>query len=237
MEGPFREFTRKLKASVSLFILGLTVTGAGNLGVSYGAQPPQERVDLNVTNRIKEEAFNHSQIMEMVGYMTDVIGPRLTGSPSLKKAQEYARDKLRGWGANAHLEAWGPLGRGWSLEDFTAKMIAPTFSSLIAYPKAWSPSTSGTVRGEVVFLNAKTVNDLGKYKGKLKGRIVLLSPARAIAPNFQPEGRRASDEELLSLANAEPPNDSDHFVMSAEQRASAELTFSKWRLVYSEGAA
>jgi carboxypeptidase Q len=237
MEGLFRQSMRKLKASVTLFILGLTVACAGNPGISYGAQPPQEKVDLNVINRIKELAFNHSQIMEMIGYMTDVIGPRLTGSPNLRKAQEYARDQLRGWGANARLEAWGPFGRGWSLEDFTAKMIAPTFSSLIAYPKAWSPSTNGTVRGEVVFLDAKTVNDLGKYKEKLKGKIVLLSPARTVAPNFQPEGRRASDEELLKLANAEPPNSSVQPAMSPEQRASAELTFSKWRLVYSEGAA
>jgi carboxypeptidase Q len=237
MDVLFWPVLKRLKAIVSLFILGITVTGTGNLAESYGAPPPQERVDLNVTNRIKEEAFNHSQIMEMVGYMTDVIGPRLTGSPNLKKAQEYARDKLREWGANAHLEAWGPFGRGWSLEDFTAKMITPTFSSLIAYAKAWSPSTNGTVRGEVVFLDAKTVNDLGKYTGKLKGKIVLLSLARAVAPSFQPEGRRATDEELLSLANAEPPNDSQRFVMTPEQRAEAELTYAKWQMVYSEGAA
>jgi hypothetical protein len=236
MEVLFRQSLKTLKASISLFILGLTI--AGNPGVSYGAQSAQEQVDLNATNRIKEEAFSHSQIMETIGYMTDVIGPRLTGSPNLKKAEEYAADRLREWGvSNVHLEAWGPFGRGWSLEDFTARMITPSFSSLIAYPKAWSPGTNGTVRGEVVFLDAKTMADLDKYKGRLKGRIVLISPARAVAPNFQPEGRRASDEELLKLENAEPPKDSQGFVMSPEQRASAELTFSKWRLVYSEGAA
>jgi carboxypeptidase Q len=237
MEVLSRQTLEKLKASVSLCILALTVTGAANPGVGYGFQSPQEKIDLNVINRIREEAFNHSQIMEMVGYLTDVIGPRLTGSPNLKNAEEYAANRLREWGATAHLEAWGPFGRGWSLEDFTAKMIAPGFSSLIAYPKAWSPGTNGIVRGEVVFLDAKTLNDLAKYKGKLKGKIVLLPPARAVAPNFQPEGRRATDEELLKLANAEPPKDSEHFVMSPEQRASAELTFCKWRLVSSEGAA
>jgi carboxypeptidase Q len=236
MEVLCRQSRKKLIASGSLFILVLTV--ASNLGVSHGAQPPQEKVDLNVTNRIREEAFYHSQIMETVGYITDVIGPRLTGSPNLKKAEEYAEDRLRVWGiTNVHLEPWGPFGRGWSLEDFQAKMITPSFSSLIAYPKAWSPGTNGTVRGEVVFLDAKTVSDLDKYKGKLKGKIVLVAPTRPIAPNFQPEGRRATDEELLKLENAKPPNDPENFVMSAEQRASAELTFSKWRLVYSEGAA
>ena len=219
---------KKLKASVSTFLLVLTVM-VSIPGVSYGIQSPQEKVDLNVTNRIREEAFKHSQIMETVGYLTNVIGPRLTGSPNLKKAEEYAANRLREWGmANVHLEPWGPFGRGWSLEDFTAKMLTPGFSSLIAYPKAWSSSTNGTVRSEVVFLDAKTLKDLDKYKGELKGKIVMMSPARAVAPNFQLEGRRATDEELLKLENAKPPNDSEQFVMSPEQRASAELTFSKW---------
>lgn len=234
MEGLFRQFGKNLKTSVALFTLGLTV--AGNPSVTYGFQSPQEKVDLNVINRIKDEALNHSQIMEMVGYLTDVIGPRLTGSPNLKAAEEYAADLLRKWGASARLEPWGPFGRGWSLQDFTAKMITPTFSPLIAYPKAWSPATNGTVRGEVVFLDAKTISDLDKYKGKLKGRIVLMQPARAVPPNFQTEGHRATDEELLKLENAEPPRESAQFSMSTEQRASAELTFSKWRLVTSEGA-
>jgi carboxypeptidase Q len=102
----------------------------------------QEKIDLDVVRRIHDAAFNHSQVMNMVGYLTDVIGPRLTGSPNLKRAQEYTRDRLRKWGlANAHLEEWGPFGRGWSLEGFEANMISPNFSPLIAYPKAWSPST------------------------------------------------------------------------------------------------
>lgn len=224
MEALSRQSLKKVRAGVSLFVLVVIITGAGNPRV-YGIQSPQEKVDLDVIGRIKEEAFNHSQIMETVGYLTDVIGPRLTGSPNLKRAEEYAANRLRTWGImNANLEAWGPFGRGWSVEDFTAKMIAPSFSSLIAYPKAWSPGTSGAVRGEVVFIDAKTVNDLDKYKGKLKGKIVLLQPARAVAANFQPEGRRATDAELLKLENAGPPNDTGQFAMSAEQRAAAELT-------------
>ena len=120
---------------------------------------------LDAVNRIRDTALNHSQIMDMVGYLTDVTGARLTGSPDLKRAEEYARDRLRDWGvANAHLESWGPFGRGWSLEGFTANMSSPSFSPLIAYPKAWSPSTNGTVREEVVFLDVKTPADLVRYK-------------------------------------------------------------------------
>jgi carboxypeptidase Q len=220
--------------SISL-LLGFLLIGSSSL---VCAQHPQEKVDLEVINRIKDEETHHSQIMEMVGYLTDVIGPRLTGSPNIKKAQAYAKDRLEEWGiANPRLEAWGPFGRGWSLEDFTASMTAPTFSPLIAYPRAWSPSTNGIVRGEAVFIDAKTVADLDRYKGKLKGKIVLLLPALSVAPNFQPQAARTSDEELLRLANADPTGEAQRFQMTPAQRAAADLNYHKWELAYSEGAA
>src|SRR2546423_6962608 len=172
-------------ARVCLCVLGLTVSALAL--VVHAQAPPAEQVDLAVLNRIKEAELNHSQVMELVAYLTDVTGPRLTGSPNLKQAQVYAIDRLRAWGiADAHLEAWGPFGRGWSLEGFTANMSAPTFTPLIAYPKAWSPGTNGPVRGAPLFLDVKTAADLAKYKGQLKGKIVLLTPARSVAPNFLP---------------------------------------------------
>ncbi|HEY6349431.1 MAG TPA: M20/M25/M40 family metallo-hydrolase [Candidatus Angelobacter sp.] len=187
-----------------------------------GLATSQEKADLDAANRIRDAAMNHSQIMEMVGYLTDVTGPRLTGSPNLKKAEEYALDKLRQWGlGNAHLEAWGPFGRGWSLEGFTASMLSPGFSPLIAYPKAWSPGTKGAVRGEVVFLDAKTVADLDRFNGKLKGKIVLFAPARSVDALFDPPAHRQTDEELLQLANAPPSPDSRPFQWTPEQRAKA----------------
>src|SRR5262249_36664968 len=119
-------------------------------GTTSNAQLLNEKADLDVISRIRDRESQHSEIKEMVGYLTDVTGPRLTGSPNLKKPQQYLWAGLQEWGvANAHLEGWGPFGRGWSLEAFTANMIAPSFSSLIAYPKAWSPSTNGIVRSEV----------------------------------------------------------------------------------------
>jgi len=173
----------------------------------------------------------------MVGYLTDVTGPRLTGSPNLKKAQQYVLGRLNEWGvANAHLEAWGPFGRGWAVEAFAANMVAPTFSSLIAYPKAWSPATNGIVRGEAVFLDVKTTSDLAKFRGKLKGKIILLTPDRPVAPNFTAQAERTTDEELLKLANAKP-QEPRRFQMSPEQRASAELNYQKWKMLESEGAA
>jgi hypothetical protein len=206
--------------------------------LAAGAAFSQEKADLDAANRIRDAALNHSQIMDLVEYLTDVTGPRLTGSPNLKRAEEYARDKLREWGLpNAHLEAWGPFGRGWSMEGFTANMLAPGFSPLIAYPKAWSPGTNGTIRGEAVFLDVKTTADLDKYKGKLKGKIVLFSPARHVDPLFDPPAHRQTDEELLGLANAEPPGEPRPFQFTPEQRATAELNYAKWQLIQSEGAA
>src|SRR5215469_5884570 len=197
----------------------------------------QEKVDLEVVRRIDDAAFNHSQVMDIVSYLTDITGPRLTGSPNLKRAQEYARDRLREWGlANAHLESWGPFGRGWSLEGFTANVTSPGFSTLIAYPKAWSPSTPRTIRGEAVFLNVKTASDLDKYRGKLKGKIVLFSPARHVDPLFEPPAHRQTDEELLGLSN-EPPRGPRPFQPTAEQRATEGFNNRKWQFVQSEGGA
>ena len=205
---------------------------------TVGTVTAQEKVDLDAANRIRETALNHSQIMEMVGYLTDVTGPRLTGSPNLKRAEEYARDKLREWGLeNAHLEAWGPFGRGWSLEGFTANVLSPRFSPLIAYPKAWSPGTNGAVRGEVVLLNVKTVADLDEYKGKLKGKIVLFSQPRHIDPLFDPPAHRRTDEELLRLANAQPSAERRGLQFTPEQRSAEELDYRKWQLIQDEGAA
>jgi hypothetical protein len=197
-----------------------------------------ERLNVDASIRIRDAALNHSEIMDMVGYLTDVVGPRLTGSPNLKRAEEYARDKLHEWGlANAHLEAWGPFGRGWSLEGFSANVLSPGFAPLIGYPKAWSPGTSGTIRGEAVFLDVRTAADLDKHKGKLKGRIVLFSPARHVDPLFDPPAERQSDAELLRLANSPPTGPRQPFRFTPEQRAAEELNYRKWQLVGNEGAA
>jgi hypothetical protein len=154
------------------------------------------------------------------------------------RAEQYSRDKLREWGlANARLEAWGPFGRGWSVEDFSAKILPPGFTPLIAYPKAWSPGTNGAIRGEVIFLDVRNAADLDRYKGKLKGSIVLFSPARQIDPLFDPPAQRQSDEELLRLANAPPPDPHQPFQFTPEQRAAEVLNYLKWQLVQNEGAA
>src|SRR5262245_46584061 len=150
--------------------------------------------------------MNHSQVMRTLGYLTDVIGPRLTASPNLKRANEWTRDKLKEWGLeNAHLEAWGPFGRGWSLKSFSAEIIAPQTIPLIAYPKAWSNGTGGPLTAEVVYVDAKEEKDLDQYKGTLKGKIVLSGPIREVKAHFEAKGTRQTEKELLQLADAPDP--------------------------------
>ncbi|MEK6320163.1 MAG: M20/M25/M40 family metallo-hydrolase [Acidobacteriota bacterium] len=220
----------------------LTVLTSMTSGVAVSAGGPQEKFDQDAITKIKEEGMKRSQVMDTLSYLTDVPGPRLTGSPGIRVAQEWAKQKLAAWGLqNPHLEAWGPFGRGWSLEGFSANMIKPNYTPLIAYPKAWSPSTNGVVRAQPVYFDAKTEADLDKYKGKLKGAIVLLTSPREVKAHFEAFSRRQTDEELLRLANAEPPAAGGRGGQgrrgSDEQRAAMALLNKKWLMLQTEGAA
>src|SRR5207237_6243983 len=156
--------------------------------------------------RIRDEGLNRSQVMQTLNYLTNVIGPRLTGSPNMRRANEWTRDKLTEWGlANAHLEAWGPFGRGWTLRRFSAEVVEPQAIPLFAYPKAWSPSTAGPLAAEVVYMNASNEQELEKYKGTLRGKIVLNGPTRDLKAHFDPDAVRANEKQLLDLANAPDP--------------------------------
>lgn len=153
--------------------------------------------------KIKDEGTNRSKVMETLSYLSDVIGPRLTASPQMKRANEWTRDRLTEWGcANGNLEAWGPFGRGWSLKSFSAQVVQPIAFPLIAYPKAWSPGTSGPVTGEVVHFEATDEAGFEKYKGKLKDAVILLGGERTLKAWFEPPGTRFTDTELLNMANA-----------------------------------
>jgi hypothetical protein len=163
-------------------------------------------ISSEAIDRIKEEGLKHSQVMATLSYLTDVIGPRLTASPNMKRANEWTRDKLKEYGLeNSHLEAWGPFGRGWTLKRFSAQVIEPQCIPLIAYPKAWSPGTDGTLVAEVVYFDAKTDEEFAKFKGKLKGAIVLTSSAVDVPAHFEPLATRTTDSELLELADASEP--------------------------------
>src|SRR5271157_1186578 len=149
-------------------------------------------------DRIKDEGLNRSQLMATLSYLTDVIGPRLTGSPNLKRANEWTCQTLTKWGlANAHLAAWGPFGKGWTLKRFSAQVIEPQCIPLIAFPKAWSPSTDGALAAQVVYFDAKSEADFAKFQGKVKGAIVLTGPPREVSAGFEPLANRRTDVVML----------------------------------------
>ncbi len=105
----------------------------------------QEPVDMEMVTVIKKHGLQKSQVMNVAGWLTDVYGPRLTGSPMLDKATAWAQETLNEWGMeNVHLESWGPFGRGWTLKNFQMAAVEPSYWPVIGYPKAWSPSTGGT---------------------------------------------------------------------------------------------
>ena len=178
---------RQFAATLLLFTLVVPYAAFGQGG---GAQQPAPDPNDPIV-RIKEEGMKRSQVMQTLSYLSDVIGPRLTASPNMKRACNWTRETLEKWGMqNAHLEAWGPFGRGWSLKRFSAQITDPQDIPLIAYPKAWSPATNGAIAGDVIYLDAKTESDLDQFKGKLKGAIVLVQPPRELKARFEPLGKQ-----------------------------------------------
>lgn len=156
--------------------------------------------DLDALYRIKHEATANSEVMETLSYLTDVHGPRLTNSPLMHAAAAWSQERLRAWGlANVHTEAWGPFGRGWVNEHFAAMLAAPHPFVLQGYSKAWTPGTSGPVSGEAVLAVVDSEDDFAAFRGKLAGKFVLQSPARAVTPWFESPQRRLTEAELDEL--------------------------------------
>lgn len=167
--------------------------------------PAQEKVDKEVVDVIRKHGLDEGQVMDIAAMITDVHGPRLTGSPGLDEATAWAVETLEEWGmANVHLEEWGPFGRGWELEHFAMEATGPVSFPVLGYPKAWSPST-GAVSGEVIYLKADKIEDLEQYRGKLTGKFVLIDTIREVKQPFEAKGFRHDAESLLDLANAPMP--------------------------------
>lgn len=153
--------------------LSLPVTFAQN-------KTKDEELDYAMIGRIREEGLNRSQVMDHIIWLSDVYGPRLTGSPAIKQASQWAQKKFAEWGlVNIHEEEF-PFGKGWSLTRFSAHMIEPQVSPLIGYPKSWTPGTQGAVTADVVLVPIRNEADFQKYRGKLKGKAVLIQPAREV---------------------------------------------------------
>jgi carboxypeptidase Q len=171
------------------------------IGLPLAAQwPGIEKVDLDAIYRIKDEGLLRSKVMEIESYLTDVYGPRLTGSPNIKEAADWAQKTMKDWGVvNVHLETW-PFGRGWQNQRFVANALTPRAYPLIAYPKAWTPGTNGPVTGEAVMAVIATEKDFDAFRGKLRGKFVLVTAMRDVPAHFDAPGHRYTDSELADLS-------------------------------------
>jgi acetyl esterase/lipase len=167
----------------------------------------EERVDLGVVNRIRQEALRNSKVMDHLFRLAEVHGPRLTNSPNIKAAAEWATREMRAWGLqNVALEPWGPFGRGWSNVHFSAHLKEPTYMPLIGFARPWSGSTAGAASGQPVLAPLASDADLKLWKGKLKGRIVLIDAPRPLEPITAAPMRRLSEAELQSQTIAPDPS-------------------------------
>ena len=180
-----------------------TLLLAGALAASFAAVSARAS-DRATVAAIRDEGLHRSQVMALAGWLGDVYGPRLTGSPTMEAAGRWALGQLREWGVRNVREERFPFGAGWSLERFHAQMVEPGVMPLIGYPKAWTSSTNGAVTADVVRVDIRSEADFDTYRGKLRGAIVLPQPARAVRM-LERDLVLRMDEALLAAAGRHPP--------------------------------
>jgi carboxypeptidase Q len=182
-------------------------------------QPAKETLDLSMYQQIRIEGLAHSHVMEYASALMDGIGARLTGSPNLKRANEWTRDQLAAMGcSNAHLEDWGEFGMGWQQLNTWTRMASPDNAVFITQATPWSPSTNGPISGQAISMDVKKEEDLDKYKGKLGGKIVLLGEMREVKPVDKPLFEREDEKDLAKIAEHPLTPERDDFVTEYMKR-------------------
>ncbi|THU30414.1 M20/M25/M40 family metallo-hydrolase [Niastella caeni] len=166
--------------------------------------------DLNMIQKIRQEGFNHSQVMDLAFYLTEVSGPRLNNSPGFRRAANYTKNKLSEWGlTNAHLEPWGEWGKGWELKRCYVAMSAPYYKPIIAFPKSWTAGTNGLQTADIVLLSVGDAKDLELYKGRLTGKVILLPRIDSLEPAYVADASRYSEEDLKEMADWKGDNEAN----------------------------
>lgn len=203
------------------------------------AAAPPEQADTAAIARIKEEGTTRSRVMETASWLTNVLGPRLTGSPEYRRAAEWARETLEQTGLeNAHIESAGFFGRGWTLERSSLSVVEPLGFPVVAHPRAWTHGTGGRKRAEVILFDAATDSAAATFKGKLKGRVVIMEDPSPVAPRFGPAAERETERSLhdLSNASADPPRRRSGQAFGLPGRSRLQLMQKKVRMATDEGA-
>lgn len=215
--------SRRLGLIVLGFALALAAVRVGWAGASPNPSPDNESTFAAADAQILGEIHDHSEAMANLEYLSDNIGARLTGSPQLKRANEWTRDTFAKYGlTNAHLEGW-TIARSWTRGAASARIVAPAEHPLTIAAAGWSPSTPGTIRGPVVYFDAKDKKDFGKFHGKLKGAIVIYQePANLSPPNpedLNPERIRPMQRPPAEIGQPALPDPYEAFLKAAKERA------------------
>jgi carboxypeptidase Q len=211
------------KFTTTIFAIGLCVSAFA-----------QEKVDMAAVQKIRAEGLDNSKVMDIAFQITDVAGPRLSNSPGLKRAQDWAVKQFNEWGLkNVHLEAWGTFGKGWQVDKYYAATTIPFYKPIIASPKAWTPSTNGPVKSEIMLIKADSLPQLAQYKGKLQGKIIMFDNTsnRALENSYKPDVVRYNEEALdkmakdtLATAARRPGNNDAMAAMMKMRAARAEMS-------------
>ena len=191
--------SRPAAAACTIVLLFVSVVPAQEQG--------GDKVDLGALTQIKNEAFQHSQVMENLFYISEVYGPRVNNSRNHRAAAEWAMQQMQKWGLqNVHLEKWGPFGDGWQIKKFYGALETPAYASLIGFPLAWTPGTNGPVTAEAILAPLHSEADFAQYKGKLKDKIVLIFDPRELSLHTEAEAHRLTDEEIEARTKTPDPS-------------------------------
>lgn len=184
-------------------------------------QPAKEDLNYAMYQQIREEGLKHSHVMEYASALMDGIGPRLTGSPNLKHANEWTRDQFAAMGCvNAHLEDWGEFGMSWQQLNTWVRMSSPDTAVFIAQAAPWSPASNGPIDAPAVWMEVKKAEDLEKFKGKVTGKIVLLGDMRDVKPVDKALFERYEDKDLAKLVEhpLTPEREYDEYLKTFVER-------------------
>ena len=222
-------FRRPFALRFAAALLAFAIAAPIDLLAANAPLPNAETVNWEVMSQIRQEGFHNSKVMEIESELTDVIGPRLTGSPNMKRANEWTRDQFTEWGlVNSHLESF-PFGRSWSNEYTEVRMVTRQATPLLAYPKAWTVGTNGVLHAPVVKAKLATKEDLDKYKGQLSGKIMLNGDMREVKPQDKPALERYDDKKLAEIAQYEIPSEKPRFNREeAAQRVAFQKTLNQY---------
>lgn len=173
--------------------------------MSLVASAQGEKLDQDMLAKIRTEGMNNSKAMEWAFYLTDANGPRLMNSPGYLKAANWAKSKLTEFGLkNAAVEPYGEFGKSWELEKSYLALSTPYYRPINAFPKSWCEGTKGLHNAEVIILAAKDSMELESYRGKLKGKIVVMAAHDTLKQTFMADASRQSEEELKKMSDFDP---------------------------------